>query len=189
MTGNTKRKFIISAGLLALLWALLSPGVRADDTGLGDLTITLPTITGNAGDTIIVGGTLTNSSSSPLFFSSDGVTFNNTALSGTADVAFNGIFDSTLLTIAGSATQQPLSDLFTVFIAPGTAPGLYDMNFYDLLGGIDPACTLGSCGVQLGTVEFSVNVQGPVPTSEPSTLLLLASGLLAGLLVIRRAAL
>jgi len=187
MTGITKSKFIISAGLLALFCALLSPGVRADGTGLGDLTITLPTISGSAGDTIVVGGTLTNSSSNPLFFSSDSVTFNNTAMSGTADVAFNGIFDPTLLTIAGSSTQT-LSDLFTVFIAPGATPGLYDMNFYDLLGGIDPACTLGFCGVQLGTVEFSVNVQGPVPTPEPGTLLLLASGLLAGMLVVRRAA-
>jgi hypothetical protein len=40
--------------------------------------------------------------------------------------------------------------------------------------------------VQLGTVEFTVNVQGVVPTPEPGTLMLLGGGLLAGLLLFRR---
>jgi hypothetical protein len=40
--------------------------------------------------------------------------------------------------------------------------------------------------VQLGSVEFTVDVQGAVPTPEPGTLLLLASGMVAGLLVLRR---
>ena len=188
MTRITKSKFIISAGLLAMLCALLSPAVRADGTGLGDLTITLPTISGTAGMTIIVGGTLANNSSNALYFSTDSVTFNNTAISGTADLAINGIFDSTLLTVAGGSTQT-VTDLFTVFIANDAAPGFYDLNFYDLLGGTAPNCaSFGSCGVQLGTAEFAVNVQGVVPTPEPGTLVLLASGLLAGFVVIRRAA-
>jgi hypothetical protein len=186
MTRIMKRKFLTSAGLLALLCALLSPAARADGTGLGDLTITLPAISGSAGDTIIVGGILSNTSSNALYFSTDSVTFNNTAISGTADVAFNGLFDPTILTIAGNSTQT-VSDLFTVFIANDATPGLYDMNFYDLLGGTDPTCaSFGLCGVQLGTAEFAVNVQGAVPTPEPRTLMLLASGLLVGLLVIRR---
>jgi hypothetical protein len=63
------------------------------------------------------------------------------------------------------------------------------VNFYEVHGGTDANCTLDftKCGVQLGKVEFAVNVQGVVPTPEPGTLILLASGLLAGLLVIRRA--
>ena len=195
MTGILKRKFTISAGLLALLCALVCPTVRADGTGLGDLTITLPTISGMAGQQFTVFGTLTNSSASTLYFSTDSVTFNNPAFQGTPDVAANGFLGLLLgldlgpTSINGNSTLTGV-DLFTVMIPTGTAPGLYGVNFYDLLGGIDPACTpLGLCGVQLGTVEFSVNVQAPVTTPEPGTLLLFASGLLAVFFLIRRATL
>jgi hypothetical protein len=193
MTGIIKSKFIISAGL-ALLCGLVCPTVRADGTGLGDLTITLPTISGIAGQQITVLGNLTNSSLNVLYFSTDSVAFNNPAIGGSPDVASNGFLGLLLgmdlgpTSINASSTLTGV-DLFTVNIPTGTAPGLYDMNFYDLLGGVDPSCTLGFCGVQLGNVEFSVNVQGPVTTPEPGTFLLLASGLLVGLLVIRRAVL
>jgi hypothetical protein len=194
MTGILKRKFTISAGLLALLCALVCPTVRADGAGLGDLTISLPTISGMAGQQFTVFGTLTNSSSSPLYFSSDSAIFNNLAIQGSPDVAFNGFLGLLLGMNLGPTSINANStltgvDLFTVFIPTGTAPGMYNTNSYDLQGGVDPTCTLGFCEVQLGTVEFSVNVQAPVTTPEPGTLLLLlASGLLSGLLVIRRAA-
>ena len=189
MTRITKSKFLTSAGLLALLCALLSPAVRADGTGLGDLTITLPTISGSAGDTIVVLGTLTNTSPNTLDFANDSVTFNNTAIGGVADVTFNAIFGAGPSSIGGNSTLINV-DLFTVFIANDATPGLYDLNSYDILGGTDANCTLDFtlCGVQLGAIEFTVNVQGAVPTPEPGTLMLLASGLLAGVLVIRRAA-
>ena len=190
MTRITRSKFIISAGLLALLCALLSPVLRADGTGLGDVTITLPTISGSAGSTITVLGSLTNNSANTLDFGGDFVTPNSTAISGFGDVFFNGFLGIGPSSIGGNSTLTGV-DLFTIFIAAGAAPGSYNLNFYDLLGGTDAACNLDPtlCGVQLGTIEFTVNVQGPVTTPEPGTLLLLASGLLAGLLVIRRAAL
>ena len=190
MTGITKSKFIIAAGMLALLCVLLSPAaVRADGTGAGDVTITLPTIAGNAGHTIVVLGSLTNNSANTLDFGNDSVTFNNTATSGFADVTFNSFFGLGPGSIGGNTTLTGV-DLFTIFIASGAAPGSYNMNFYNLLGGTDANCTpdFTLCGVQLGTVEFTVNVQGPVVTPEPGTFPLLASGLLAGLLIIRGAA-
>lgn len=189
MTRIIKRKFFINAGLLVLLCALVSPGVRADGTGLGDVTITLPTISGSAGDTITVLGSLTNTSANTLDFGGDFVSTNSTAISGLGDVFFNGLLGFGPSSIAGNSTLTGV-DLFTIVIATTAAPGSYDLNFYDLLGGTDAACNLDPtlCGVQLGSVEFTVNVQGAVPTPEPGTLLLLASGLLAGLLVIRRAA-
>lgn len=187
MTRIMKSKFLISAGLLALLCALLSPAVRADGTGLGDLTITLPTISGSAGATIVVLGNLTNSSLNTLDFGSDSVAFDNkTALNGSADFVLSTIFGPNPSSIGENSTLTGV-DLFSVMIANNAAPGLYNLNFYDLLGGTDAGCTLGFCGVQLGTIEFSVNVKGVVATPEPGTLLLLASGLLAALLVIRRA--
>lgn len=186
MTRILKSKFLINAALLVLLCALLSPGARAD----GVLTITLPTISGSAGDTIPVLGNLTNNSADTLDFGGDFVVPNNTAISGSGDVFFNGLLGFGPSSIGGNSTLTDV-DLFTIFIAAGAAPGSYDLNFYDLLGGIDPACNLDptQCGVQLGSVQFTVNVQGAVPTPEPGTLLLLATGLLAGLIVIRRAAL
>jgi hypothetical protein len=188
MTRIMKRKFLTSAGQLTLLCALLSPVVRADGTGLGDLTIALPTISGSAGDTIVVLGTLTNTSSNTLDFANDSVTFsNNTALGGAADLAFNGFLGFGPSSISGTSTLTGV-DLFTVTIANDAAPGTYDVNFYDVLGGTDANCALDFtlCGVQLGTVEFTVNVQGVVPTPEPGTLMLLGGGLLAGLLLFRR---
>jgi hypothetical protein len=187
MTKIMKSKFLASAGLLALLCALLSPGVRADGTGLGDLMITLPTISGNPGDMITVFGNLTNTSSNTLDFGNDFVTPNSTAIVGVGDVAFNAFLDLGPASITGNSTLTGV-DLFTITILTHT-PGLYDVNFYEVHGGTDANCTLDftKCGVQLGKVEFAVNVQGVVPTPEPGTLILLASGLLAGLLVIRRA--
>jgi hypothetical protein len=190
MIGIMKSKFLISAGLLALLCALLPPRARADGTGLEDVTITLPTISGSAGDAVKVFGTLTNTSSNTLDFANDSVTFNNnTVLGGAADAATNAILSLGPSSIGGNSMLTGV-DLFTVFIASDAAPGLYNVNFYDLLGGTDANCTISPslCGVQLGTVEFTVNVQGTMPTPEPGTFVLLASAFLVGLLVIRRSA-
>src|SRR5579863_1066475 len=141
MTGITRSKFIISAGLLALLCALLSPAVRADGTGLGDLTITLPAISGSAGDTIVVLGTLTNTSADTLDFANENLFFNdNTALGGSSDVIINSLLGFGPGSIGGISALTGVN-LFTVIIAPDAAPGLYDVNSYDLFGGTDANCT------------------------------------------------
>jgi PEP-CTERM motif len=190
MTKITKSKFLITAGLTALLCVLLSPAAKADGTGLGDLTITLPTISGSAGGTIVVLGSLTNSSSNTLDFTDDFVSVNDpTALTAFGDVFFNSLLRTGPGSIDGNSTLTSV-DLFTIFIASDAAPGLYDQNFYVLEGGPDASCNVivdpSLCNVQLGSVEFSVNVQGPVTTPEPGTFLLLTSGLLVGVLLMRR---
>jgi hypothetical protein len=194
MTRITKSKFLITAGLTAVLCVLLSPAARADGTGLGDVTITLPTISGSAGDTIVVLGSLTNSSSNTLDFTDDFPTVSNpTVLTGFGDVFFNAFLSIGPGFIGGNSTLTGV-DLFTIFIASDAAPELYVQNTYVLEGGPDASCSglivdPSLCSVQLGSVNFTVNVQGPVVTPEPGTLMLLASGLLAGLLILRRAAL
>jgi len=188
MTGVLKRKFTISAGLLALLCALVCPTVRADGTGMGDLTITLSTISGMAGQQVIVGGTLMNSSTNTLYFANESLNFTSiTVPLQQTDVVSNAFFGKGPGSIDGGLTLTVI-DLFR-FTIPDVPTGLYDLNSYDLLGGIDPNCAfgIGVCDVLLGTGSFTVNVQGTVPTPEPGTMVLLASGLLAGLLVLRRA--
>ena len=192
MTKITKSKFLITAGLTALLCVLLSPAAKADGTGLGDVTITLPTISGSAGDSIVVLGNLTNSSSNTLDFTDDFVSvINPTALTAFGDVFFNSLLDAGPGSIDGNSTLTSV-DLFTILIASDAAPGLYDQISYVLEGGPDTSCNVivdpSLCRVQLGRVNFTVDVQGAVPTPEPGTLMLLASGLLAVLVVIRRVA-
>lgn len=189
MTGITKSKFLIGAGRLVLLCVLVSPAARADGTGLGDVTITLPTISGHAGDSFVVFGTLANASSNTLDFGADSVSFNNTAISGFADVYINALLLAGPGSIGGNSILTGV-DLFTVTIASDAPSGLYGVNFYDLIGGTDAGCSaiIPSCGVRLGTIEFTVDVQGNVSTPEPGTLALLISGLLAGLLILRRTA-
>jgi len=192
MTRIAKSKFIIAAGLMALLGVLLSPAAKADGTGLGDVTISLPTITGSAGETFTVFGSLTNSSSNRLDFTDDFVTFSNPkALTGFGDVFFNSLLDAGPGSIGGNSTLTNV-DLFKIIIAGDAAPGLYVLNTYVLEGGPDVSCNVAFdpslCSVRLGTVQLTVNVQGSVPTPEPGTLMLLASGLLAALLGFRRAA-
>jgi hypothetical protein len=192
MTRISKSKFLIAAGLTALLCVLLSPAAKADGTGLGDVTITLPTISGSAGDTIVVLGSLTNSSSNTLDFTDDFVSVNNPpALTGFGDVFINALLFAGPGSINGISMLTGV-DLFTIFIASDAAPGLYDQNFYVLEGGPDPSCSVvvdpSLCSVQLDKVNFTVDVQGALPTPEPGTLMLLANGLLAVVVIIRRAA-
>ena len=183
MSCVTKTKFLTAAGLLAVLCMLAGPAVRADD-----LSISLDSpIVGNPGDSITVYGDITNNTSSTIYFVDEGLTFNDpSTLSGFGDVIFNAIFFS------GPASVDPGPpitgvDLFTLNIDPAAAPGVYDLNYYDLLGSSDPDCTQDICSGSTGTLAFSVTVLGPVTSPEPGSLALLASGLLVGLLALRRA--
>jgi hypothetical protein len=175
MARTTKTKFLTLAGLVALLCVLCTPAARADG-----LTITLPAITGNAGDTITVLGALTNNGSDPLYFSSDtpNIADPTGAIGALPNLAFNAFFGLGPSFIDGNATLSGV-DLFTIFIAADAAPGVYAANLYNIAGGSDPACAVGTCDTLLGTVAFDVTVQNPIGVPEPGTLTLLASVLLA----------
>ena len=72
--------------------------------------------------------------------------------------------------------------LFTVQIAKDAVPGTCSDNLFALLGGTDPvACSGGTlgCEANLGTLNFSVQVQKQISTPEPGSLLLIASVLVA----------
>jgi PEP-CTERM motif len=180
----TRTKFLSAAGLLALLCVLVCPAGRADD-----LTITLDSpIVGTAGGpAITVFGDITNNTVNPIYFGNESLTFNDpTSLSGNPDVIINALFFGGPASVDAGLTL-PGVDIFTLTIDPSAAPGTYGFNFYDLIGGTDPNCINDGCTGSSGTLEFSVTVLSPVTAPEPGSLALLASGLLVGLFVLRRA--
>lgn len=177
-----KMKFLILAGVLAMFCALVCPAGRADD-----LSITLDNpVVGSAGDVITVFGDITNNTSSTIFFVDDSLSPQNPGepLSGTADVVFNALL------FGGPASVDPGTpltgvDLFTLMIDPGAAPGVYAYS-YTLRGSTDPGCADETCE-NPSVLSFNVTVNGTAITPEPGSFVLLACGLLAGLLVARRA--
>jgi hypothetical protein len=64
--------------------------------------------------------------------------------------------------------------LFTVTIPPSAVSGPYNGSF-EILGGAD-----GGAADPLGTVAFQVNAESTSPVPEPGSLLLLATGVAAG---------
>ncbi len=80
--------------------------------------------------------------------------------------------------LAGGANSGLIA-LFSFDIAPGTAPGVYDENFLQLLGG-----TGQFDQNDIADAEFSVTVKSTT-VPEPETIGLLALGL-AGVLLLRR---
>jgi hypothetical protein len=80
--------------------------------------------------------------------------------------------------LAGDANSGLIA-LFSFDIAPGTAPGVYDENFLQLLGGAG-----NSDQNDIADAAFSVTVESTT-VPEPETIGLLALGL-AGVILLRR---
>jgi len=180
----SKTKFSTVAGVLALFCVLACPAVRGDDLSI---SLDSPIVGTAGGPAITVFGDITNNTTNTIFFGNETLTFNDpSSLSGNPDVILNALF------FGGPGSVDPGSpltgvDLFTLSIDPSAAPGVYEFNFYDLIGGNDPNCVNDGCTGSSGTLDFSVTVLSPVTTPEPGSLTLLASGLLVGLLALRRA--
>jgi hypothetical protein len=79
----------------------------------------------------------------------------------------------------GGGANSGLIALFSFDIAPGTAPGVYDENFLQLLGGAGKFDQ-----DDIADAEFSVTVKSTT-APEPETIGLLAMGL-AGVILLRR---
>ena len=164
---NRKRLLGVLAVSLAVVF--LSPAAHADSVGI---TLTETIMTGAAGTTITFDASLINLSGSMVFLNGDSWTTSSSFLT----VSDNPFLTNAPLSLAAGASSGPFA-LFSVLIAPGTPAGTYSLNTFSILGGAD-----GITFNTIGSADFTVNVS-PVP--EPSTIVLLAAGLL-GLGVHRR---
>jgi len=156
------RKRFVGLLLASLAVACLSSAARADSIGL---TLTETTLTGAAGTMITFDATLTNLTASTLFLNGDAWATSSSFLT----VSDNPFLTNAPLSLAAGAGSGPYA-LFTVLIAPGTPAGTYGLNTFSILGGSD-----GITFNTIGSAQFTVDVS-PVP--EPSTFVLLVSGLL-----------
>ena len=150
--------------LLAALIGMLAVGTAARADSIG-ITLSQSTLSATAGSTLTFAATLTNISTSTVFLNGDSSTTVNPGLV----VSDNPFLNNAPLSLAAGASSGPF-DIFTVTIAAGTAPGIYSLNSFTILGGPD-GITLNP----VGSTNFTVDVLSPVP--EPGTLVLVGSGL------------
>jgi len=156
------RKRFVGLLVASLAMALLSSTARADSVGI---TLTETTLVGAAGTMITFDAALTNLTASTLFLNGDSWATPSSFLT----LSDNPFLTNAPLSLAAGASSGPYA-LFTVLIASGTPAGAYGLNTFSILGGAD-----GITFNTIGSAQFTVDVS-PVP--EPSTFVLLASGLL-----------
>jgi len=153
---------IVSLGIAGLL--LTGPAAMADTV----LTLDSPFQIGT-GPVFAFYGTITNTGDSTVFLNGDSFTVLDAALTYDDSDYF---FVNAPLSLDPSGTSGDI-ELFTITVADGTPYGLY-AGTYQILGGAD-----SNASDVLASENFDIQI-----TPEPSSLMLLASGLagLAGVL-------
>jgi type 1 fimbria pilin len=154
------RRWTAVGAIAALL--MLAPALRADGV---DVSIT--PVSGLAGSSVEVVGTVTNNTSSTVFLNGD--TFSVTGPDLSLDDT--DFFSNAPFSLDPSQSSGPF-DIFTIDIGALATPGVISPNFFSILGGSD-----GGASDVIGTVMFDVTVQGTAPVPEPSELLLLLFGI------------
>jgi hypothetical protein len=154
----------LKAVLALFLFTIVPLGTRADSS---QTQLTVSNVSGTAGQDVTVFGTITNTGTALVFLNGEGFSLGSSSfLNG--DVS--GFFANAPASLAGGANSGLIA-LFSFDIAPGTAPGVYDENFLQLLGG-----TGKFDQNDIADAEFSVTVNSTT-VPEPGTIGLLVLGL------------
>lgn len=173
----------------ALMLALLPSAPCAAQTGLG-FTLATPTITAGTSATSQVftfNGTLTNTSSAPLYLNGDQLTLDAT-LDGD-DSAFADVFllptDPSGNPLPSLGMGQSLSlALFNITVPAGTALGAYS-GLFEIQGGATSS-DFGLLAAQSFTVTTSAKPAPAVPEVPSGSALVVGLLMTAGLVAARR---
>lgn len=169
-----KLKALALLSLTTLAAALLPQAAYADSISF--MLLNSNQSVTSKGGTLSYTGTITAAPTNTGFeyLNGDGITF-----SGPGAVDLTPFFNSPQFLTPG---QSYTGVLFTLAYGTGTAPGLYS-GVFSILGGADETAVN-----TLGTGNFQANVTAPAVavTPEPSSLLLLGTGMLAIFGVTRR---
>ena len=124
----TQPSTLLKAALILCLFAIVPSGVQADSN---QTQLTVSSVSGTAGEDVTVFGTITNTGTGRVYLNGEGYSLGSSSLLN-GDVA--DFFANAPASLGGGANSGLIA-LFSFDIAPGTAPGVYDENFLQLLGG------------------------------------------------------
>jgi hypothetical protein len=162
-----KQRNVVHLAMATLFVLFFASAARADSV---DVTLIETSQTATAGSTITFDATLSNRSSTDTIFLNGDSSITSSLLLTVDDTPFLTNFP---LSLDPSEVSGPYA-LFNVIIDPSTPAGSYDFNSFSILGGLD-----GNTFDTIGTADFSLTVASTVPITEPGTLVLVFSGLLA----------
>lgn len=168
----TQPSTLLKAALIFCLFTIVPSGVQADSN---QTQLTVSNVSGTAGEDVTVFGTITNTGTGRVYLNGEGYSLGSSSLLN-GDVT--DFFANAPASLGGGANSGLIA-LFSFDIAPGTAPGVYDENFLQLLGGAGKFDQN-----DIADAEFSVTVKSTA-APEPETIGLLAMGL-AGVILLRR---
>jgi hypothetical protein len=140
-----------------LVFLIIAGSAHADSISF---TLSPSSASGTPGNDLTFMGTLTNNTSTTIFLNGDSFTTSQSFLV-VNDASF---FQNAPLSLAPGQSTGPFV-LFSVLIASASSPGIYGLNSFSILGGLDSSAT-----ITVATKQFNIVVKPLTTVPEPSYL-------------------